>query len=476
MALQQYRIRRFAGINQGLCENWLESGESADACNMETADGGLTVAKGYVHQSEVAFPAPDEIKRLFVWNRAAGKLFLVATRDKIYVLDETNALWRLLYTFPGGSFEADRYDFQVLKIGSTEYLLIANGLSQMAKWDGGTGDAVAFGTAEGLSDIHVNFVELYFNRLFSAGDPDHPSRLYWSQAPGGARSIESWSGVEEGENVSGGYVDVGIDSDPITGLFALSNQLVLLKRDSVFRLLGDRPSNFRILPVNAVMRQPVHTGCIRYGDLLYFLNAGGLYYYDGQTVRRQADSDKVRTFLETADLTRTKSAVCRDRLYFATREACAANVSDVLLTYDLARGSYMLRRGFLTRDLFSCDGTLYLMDGGGYLCRFEEGGSYGGVRIDAWWRSPYTDMDTKIAQKRLMEMYLRGQGGLMLVTAEAGGKTVYYEHLPPGDGVMEIPLPVEGRVFRFGFRNVNGSRFRVDSGMEALMDMQRRVL
>ena len=352
MALQQYRMQRFSGLNQGYCENWLDSGESADACNMETGDGNLSVAKGYVHASEIPFPFPGEAKRLFVWNRTDGKRFVATTRDKVYTLDEENESWRLLYTFPSGSFEGGKYDFQTAKIESTEYLLIANGLSGMAKWDGTSQTAMAFGSGAALSDGAVNYVEMYYNRLFAAGDAAHPARLYWSCAPGDGRTIEDWNGVEESENVSGGFVEVGMDSDPITGLFTLSNQLLILKRDSVYRLLGDRPGNYRILPVSAVMRQPVHTGCIRYGDVLFFLGKGGLYYYDGQTVRRQQDADKVRRFLEETDLTRVRSAVSRDRLYFAARENSAANVSDVILTYDLMRGTYMLRRGFELTDLF----------------------------------------------------------------------------------------------------------------------------
>ncbi len=91
-----------------------------------------------------------------------------------------------------------------MKIASTEYLLIASGVSQMAKWDGESADAQPFGSTEKLSDTAVNYVELYYARLFAAGNADGPSRLYYSQAPGDTRTLENWTSAEESENVGGG--------------------------------------------------------------------------------------------------------------------------------------------------------------------------------------------------------------------------------------------------------------------------------
>ena len=55
-----------------------------------------------------------------------------------------------------------------------------------------------------------------------------------------------------------------------------------------------------------------------------------------------------------------------DKLYFAFREAAGEGANDAVLIYDLERGTYMLRRGFLACGLFAAGGTLYLMDGNGY--------------------------------------------------------------------------------------------------------------
>ncbi|MEZ4628393.1 MAG: hypothetical protein R2912_10050 [Eubacteriales bacterium] len=477
MALRQYRIPVFYGIQQGVTENRLNDGESPDACNMDTSGGRLSVAKGYVREHETAFPAPESVRRLYVWNRAAKRHIIAATGDKIYTLDETQNLWRQIYDFAAEA-DATQYDFQNVKIASTEYLLIASGVARMAKWDGESEAAEAFGSAEGLSDIAVNFVELYYSRLFCAGCAEYPSRLYYSQAPGDTRSIENWTSVEESENVGGGFIEIGTDSDPITGLFALSNQLLIFKRDSLFRLLGDRPGNYRIQPVNGTMRQPTHTACIRIGDVLFFLTAGGMYYFDGQTVQRKADAEKVLQLIRSANLAACMGTECQDKLYFALREEAGGGAKDEILVYDMPRATYMIRRGFLAHGICAANGTLYLLDGNGYVCRFDEGDTYDGTRIDAYWKTPMTDLDSKAVNKRLEELYLRGSGGILSLEAQTESGTVYNERLMPGESerILELGLTGEGRAFQLTFRNVNGSHFTIDGGVELIMDMQRRVL
>ncbi|MEN6635884.1 MAG: hypothetical protein ABFC56_08545 [Clostridiaceae bacterium] len=477
MALRQYRIPVFYGIAQNITENRQNDGESPDACNMETQGGRLSVASGYVRESAIAFPAPEDVRRLYVWRHAGGRRVIVTTGSEVFTLDETAGEWKSLYNC-GTQATAAQYDFLPVKIASTEYLLIASAAARMAKWDGVSQTAETFGNTAGLSDIAVNFVELYYSRLFAAGDAANPSRLYYSQAPGDTRTIESWTVAAESENVSGGFVEVGTDSDPITGLFALSNQLLIFKRDSLYRLLGDRPGNYHIQPVNGTMQQPVHTACARVGDVLYFLTNGGLYYFDGQSVQRKADADKVRVLLQSAKFSDCIATARADRLYFSMREANSAGFNDAVLIYDLARGTYMVRRGFTTSGQFAAGGTLYLIDGNGYVCRFEEGETYDGARIDAYWKTPMTDLDSKAVNKRLEELYLRGSGGILSLEAVTESGTVYNERLMPGgsERILELGLNGEGRAFQLVFRNVNGSHFTIDGGVELIMDMQRRVL
>ena len=277
-----------------------------------------------------------------------------------------------------------------------EIILIGIGLSM---------DAFAVSVVKGLQ-----MRRLHFGRLFAAGNMLKPSRLYWSKTPGGDRTIDDWRSDPASENVSGGFVDVGIGNDPITGLFPLSNQLIIFTRNSMYRLLGDRPSNFRVLAVDAAVGMPAHMACLRYADRLYFMTDSGLCCYDGQTVRRPQNAAAMAPLLKASYLECMASAACDDKLYFAFRTSASETYCDRMIEYDLLRDRCMLRSGFHLVDLATASGKLYaLTDAGRPVC-FDESDSYDGDPIDAWWVTPCMDLGHKEAVKTLLSLTATGSG------------------------------------------------------------------
>ena len=477
MALQTIRLGGFAGMKQGACAGGIPLNWAEDAQNVSTAGGKLSRTKGYRAIYPPMIGAPRKLRRLFIWPRDTGAIdCLVARQDSLFRYDPTAEDWEDLYHY-SDDMDADTFDFLKTKIGSTETLLVGNGLEPILKWEGEEASIAAFGSAQGLSDKAVNFLELYFGRLFAAGDREHPARLYWSQAPGDGRTIEDWSADENSENVSGGHVEVGTDSDPITGLFAMSNQLLIFKRDKLYRLLGDRPGNYRIVPVEAALTQPIHTACVLYGDRLFFLTDKGLYFYDGQTVRRTAHGADLLPLLAEVDFSSAASAACGDTLYFAVKEHSASVHNDLLIEYDVLRDCFLLRRGFQTVDLVSCYGTLYVLTGRGEVAILNEGNTYGGDPIAAYWETPWLDGASALTVKQTVEAVLTGTGGPLRVyvlgEAREGDSVgqLHGENEP-----TEFLLRSVGRRLKLRVENVSGSDFDLSGGAELLFDEQRRVL
>lgn len=477
MALQTIRLGSFAGVKQGACAGSVPLNWAENAQNVTTDGGKLNRAKGYRAIYPTVAGAARKLRRLFIWPRDNGTIdCLVARQDSLFRYDPVAGEWEDLYHYTD-DMNADTFDFLKTKIGSMETLLVGNGLEPILKWEGGSASIAAFGSAQGQSNKSVNFLELYFGRLFAAGDRQHPARLYWSQAPGDGRTIEDWSADESSENVSGGHVEVGTDSDPITGLFALSNQLLIFKKDKLYRLLGDRPGNYRIVPVEAALTQPIHTACVLYGDRLFFLTDRGLYFYDGQTVRRTAHGADLLPLLEQVDFSAAASAACADTLYFAVKENSASTHNDLLIEYDVLRDCFLLRRGFETVDLTSCYGTLYILTGRGEVAILNEGTTYGGDAINAFWETHWLDGASALTVKQAVEAVLTGTGGPLkvLVKAESReGDSV--GTLQGADVPTEFLLRSVGRRLKLRIENVSGSDFDLSGGAELLFDEQRRVL
>ena len=466
----------FGGVRMDLSPYLLPPDSSPDACNVDTRTGALRTATGFSAAVQGVLPSNAVPLRMYVYRTEHGDRLFAVTTKKLYRYQAIGHSWSAIHTFPT-DVRPEFIDFLKIRLGSEDRLLIAHSRGQMIACNVLTNEVTAFGSAEKLSDRQTSYTALYFGRLFAAGDPYEPSRLYWSKAPGGTRAIDDWRADDASPNVSGGFADVGIGDDPITGLFALSNQLLIFKRDSLYRLYGDRPDNYRVMPVDAAVSMPLHTACVRYADRLYFLTEGGLCFYDGQTVRRPGNFRALAPFLKSADFGLAKAAAYGDTLVFTVRSQSSLRFNDVVIEYDLLRDSYMLRRGFTVADLFGVYGKLYALTGAGKVVQFDESDSYDGDPIDAWWWTQPLDLGHKETNKTLLSLTAAGAGTLGVRAESNGG--AYETQLTFPDtplSVGEIPLRGAGRVFRLRFSNVDGAPVSVEAGASLLYDAQRRPL
>lgn len=325
----------------------------------------------------------------------------------------------------------------------------------------------------GVSDIKVNYLEVYYSRLFAAGDTTNPSRLYWSQPPSDIRSIEDWSMDDASDSTSGGFVDIGeTNSDPIIGLCALSNQLLIFKRTSMYRMLGDRPSNFRVMLITREIEMTANSSIITDGDTPYWITNNGMYLHDGQTPRLIPNSRQIQKTLDAADISLCQSAKNRDRLYFT----CKLNSADMLIVYDIIDRAYMLRSGFECIDITADNGKLYMLCPDGYIYLWDENcrkygmeSDYtGGTLIEAYWNTPFTDLGVKSQSKKLTSMFYRGEGGTMRIDSKVGKFVTHKAYQMPADtgDIVKIKLENEGRAFGFKLYNEYGSWFRILGGIE----------
>lgn len=487
MSVKGYYIKDFGGIDQSKDPGRISEENSPDACNMDTTDGNLAVGKGYVKHMPEPVPGKEPIRRMYIWRGLVSYRYVVVAGNVVYGyndFDETPA-WRAIYTYEeieGDPFYGTRWDFLETKIGDTDYLIIANGERQLIKWDGESETAELFGSEEKVSNLPVNYLAMHYSRLFSAGDPDHPSRLYWSCPPGTnsddeTRTIEDWSRDGASANTSGGHAEVGNTSnDPITGLCALSNQLIIFKRSSIYRLLGDRPSNYQIYQVYAETEEMSDESITLYGDIPFWLTKNGLYYFDGQTAQRMVNAQNVREILKGSKIQFSKGAKNNDKLYFTIRQN-DADTENAMIIYDVPNRTYMLRNGFTVSDIFATGGTLYLINEKRYVYRWDEGDTYDGDLIEAYWNTPLTDLDSKFTIKTIRELYFRGEGDIILIDAKVGKNIKEYRYFMPEEieDVQEVPLKNEGRVFSFKFHNEQGSRFTIRGGVQLRYEVENRT-
>lgn len=474
MARKIYRIDEFVGIDQSIGENGMSPAYSPEAYNMDTSDGQLSVAKGYMRHISEPVPGEGPIRRMHLFNTIDGERIIVLAGNELYAWH--NDEWNLIYTFSGGLLQG-KVDFTEVQIDGTDYLLIGSGEQSIVKFDGNI--ASIFGSEAGLSDVHVRYLAMYRNRLFSAGDPDNPNRLYWSKLPGSGRTIEDWGEESSSVNVSGGHAEVGTSAgDPIVGIKALSNQLLIFKKRSIYRLIGDKPSNFTIEKVDSDLETTAYTSLVTNMDMLYFMTKGGLCRFNGVAASPMPDARRIKGILSGASVEDTKGAINRSKLYFTIKDG---ENSDAIVEYDMQRRAYMLRKGFAAADIAAWDGRLYMVNSSRYVYVFDEGTSYDGIPIEAKWRTPETDLFDKSGVKAMRSLCFRGRSqnsetALIAEVTVGGGKARSRVLLPlEQSDVVEVPLKNEGRTFSLTLSNEGGGSFTLTGGAELAFETWRRV-
>ena len=156
MGRKSYRIDEFFGIDQSRNENAIAPGMSADACNMDTEDGSLAVARGYVRHIETPVPGTAALHRLYVHQRREGAQFIAVAGDVVYAYRD--GAWSAVYTYEPG-LTKHRFDFAEAQINGTDCLIIGCGEAQLVKYDGA--EASLFGSEAQLSNAKVLYLAVY---------------------------------------------------------------------------------------------------------------------------------------------------------------------------------------------------------------------------------------------------------------------------------------------------------------------------
>ena len=334
----------------------------------------------------------------------------------------------------------------------------------------------------GGSDESVAYTELYSNRLFAAGDPNAPYRLYWSAVPGDGRTIEDWLSVDGSIDASGGYVEVGDGSaDPIIGLTALSNQLLIWKRYSVWRLYGDRPSNYTLERIDKSSDIMSNAGVIVKYDAPYLLMPNGIHTYNNVSVVPVDGGVKpLRRFFDgKPDVSNSRGAFWDNRMYMTCKVETTSQTGydNAIIVLDLARNAYMIRDGFEIADLTAVGSHIYLINGSRYVYEFEQGTTYDSLPIAAYWLTQPTDFGRKMNRHQAMALYAH-------ITGDPAKVTVIGDYLTPSKtltpltaraGYTMLHFQTDRQYFiQYKFENVSGGSFTFHGGVNlyAISEME----
>ena len=326
----------------------------------------------------------------------------------------------------------------------------------------------------GGSNAKVKYVEMYANRLFAAGDSEAPCRLYWSCVPGDGRTIADWLSVDGSYDASGGYVEVGDNTkDPIIAIKALSNQLIIWKRYSVWRLYGDRPSTFTLECIDREGGLMSNSGVITKYDTPYYLMPDGIHMYNGSNIVPADSGAQIlrRFFALKPDVSESKGLCWNNRFYLTCKlpASPAASCDNAVIVYDVARGSYMIRDGFQVADMVAVDGHIYmLLAMSNLIMEFEVGSKYNAANISAYWLTQPMDFGAKMQRRQLLALYahLKGDGVKVTSVGDYVSKVGVVARDTTRDDYTVVRFQSDQSHFvQLKFENIDGGTFSIQGGI-----------
>jgi hypothetical protein len=318
----------------------------------------------------------------------------------------------------------------------------------------------------GVSNENVSMVTIYNSRLFSAGDPIYKDRIYWSCVEGDGRTIEDWYSVDGSADASGGYVNVG-SGEVITALVPLQDELLIFTHKSIWRLYGDKPSEFTIQRVCNNDYYIMHNAVTVFNNTPYVLAERGIMYYDGTGLVIADGVEALSDFnipINTGEVHAESAAIHRNKLYFVLGNGYS-------VVYDIERSVTTVFYGsFLgvsnETDLWALIKTA---DESVYRVRYFTG--YG----TAYWKTQLTDLGYKYNLKQIRRIVFRASGKPFNLTVKAGNAertyTIDPANMPEGYVDLNVSAP-PARRFQLIFTAIDSGVFTIEGGVDILFDVE----
>ena len=178
--------------------------------------------------------------------------------------------------------------------------------------------------------IKCKYACFAISRIFAAGDPDNPCRLYWG---GVAANIANFSGAPEG----GGYVDVfKNDGAVIKAIIPFQGGVIVGKENGIFKFSFNTASGFpQLEEITRSFGMIAHHATLAVeNDIIFpaakdgrlaFYSLGNQENYAATVLRTNELSIKVATNLENADLGYLENATA---FYYRNIYGCAVPKSN----------------------------------------------------------------------------------------------------------------------------------------------------
>lgn len=255
-------------------------------------------------------------------------------------------------------------------------------------------------TANGIVPLY-SLHEIFINRLFTAGDINHPRRLYYSD-------LNDFNFFP-----ASNYIDCSLAyGDKITGVKKLGSVLYVFGDRSIIAISGDEPANLAQSELYQTIGCIAPNSIVEIEGVMFFLSRRGVYTFDGGNL--QLISEPVKNKIDTinkGEIDDAYGAFYNGQYWLAYAEE-GSSTNNRALVYDIRRNGWGYYSGINAYCLsvwegFGDEGELYAGSPTlSYIYKLDSGSDDVGTAVTAKYRSPEFDMQYPYLDKLLRELHL----------------------------------------------------------------------
>lgn len=459
MNLVKYTLDDFSkGFMANTSPDAMKSGASPNAYNVEALRGTLKTVKGYstyigdgiVYNNETYTPE-------LIMTYYSSSSTSVKNNDIMAIVATTNSI-KGIFIYKNGNWQLLQGNISDADMGYVNYykddncLLICNAYDGMYKMKR---NQITY-----MEDIGkmMSKMTLHYERVWGIGDPDKPNTVCYS-AYG---EPETWDTLDAGELSITTY-----DGDKFVYIDSVFDDVVLYRQKSIFRISGTSPENYRLTKISSECGACGSDAVANDGRNSFFVGNDGIYEYNGSYASKILN-DGLNLFFKQ-HVNSTAMWYCSAQIYngklFVALPIDGATKNNCIIEYDIYAKVANIRKNINANNLTVFADKLYFLDSNGKICVFDDGGTYNGIKINAYYETPYTDFDSKNALKTLDSIYLaaKGNGKIAISAVTELGTVKKYIELTDKDEFKLYKLDIhnEGRRYKFVIENVDGSVFEL---------------
>lgn len=393
------------GLNLRASERSLLPNEALDLMNVElTKNGGILKSNGNIKANLSAIAGNPKITGMYQYIKSDGnKFLLVSAGTGLYILGNDGSLTQVYNALSN----AAACSFATFN----DVCIIVNGANHPLVFDGFTVTNLPNWTTIETAG-YPSLVEVWKNRLWLAGNPQKPFRVYWSQ-PG---THSGWATAN-----GAGSVDVNRnDGQKVTGIKTYFDSLVIYKERSTHQLIGDSapgsggPNEFTIRPISTDIGCVAPKTILNVGNDQYFLAEDQIASLKTTNafgdVNTQNVSYKIQPLLTRVNRAAVQEAFMlhhrgKDQLWIFYPDGVSSQNNRVVI-YDYGLSAWTQRDGITASDGVMIEGKPYTGSYDGNIYQQDFGGSYNGSPISAYYKTPWNGFGDYKRTKRIRSVDL----------------------------------------------------------------------